>query len=101
MAFALGDIIIDRVQYGYAEDFSGTPLYTLTQLQDATINISAESTDAVDNTGAIVKRFWKAKTGEFTANNAMINLNIIAAGAGEGSATLAETKKVMMDHFIQ
>ena len=100
MAFALGDIIIDRVQYGYAEDFSGTPLYTLTQLQDATINISAESTDAVDNTGAIVKRFWKAKTGEFTANNAMINLNIIAAGAGEGSATLAETKAFDMPRII-
>lgn len=43
MAFTLGDIIIDRLQYGYTEDFSGNPLYTLTQLQDATINISAES----------------------------------------------------------
>ena len=100
MAFTLGDIIIDRLQYGYTEDFSGNPLYTLTQLQDATINISAESTDAVDNTGAIVKRFWKAKTGEFTANNAMINLNIIAAGAGEGSATLAETTAFNMPKII-
>lgn len=100
MAFTLGDIIIDRLQYGYTEDFSGNPLYTLTQLQDATINISAESTDAVDNTGAIVKRFWKAKTGEFTANNAMINLNIIAAGAGEGSVTLAETAAFNMPKII-
>lgn len=101
MAFTLGDIIIDRLQYGYAEDLkSGNPLYTLTQLQDATINISAESTDAVDNTGALVKRFWKAKTGEFTANNAMINLNIIAAGAGEGSATLAETTAFDMPKII-
>ena len=61
MAFTLGDIIIDRLQYGYTEDFSGNPLYTLTQLQDATINISAESTDAVDNTGAIVRDSGRQK----------------------------------------
>ena len=74
MGFTLDDIVIDRVQYGFAEDLDGNPLYTLTQLQDATINISAESTDATDNQGNLIKRFWKAKTGEFTANNAMINL---------------------------
>lgn len=49
MGFTLDDIVIDRVQYGFAEDLNGNPLYTLTQLQDATINISAESTDATDN----------------------------------------------------
>ena len=65
MAFTLDDIIIDRIQYGYAEDFDGNPLYVLTQLQDATINITAESTDAVDNQGTLIKRFWKGKTGEF------------------------------------
>ena len=50
MAFMLDDIIIDRIQYGMAEDFNGNPLYTLTQLADATINITAESKDAVDAT---------------------------------------------------
>ena len=34
MGFTLDDIVIDRVQYGYAEDLSGNPLYALTQLQD-------------------------------------------------------------------
>ncbi len=105
MAFTLGDIIVDRIQYGYAETIEApnkpsTPLYTLTQLQDATINISAESTDAVDNTGALVKRFWKAKTGEFTANNAMINFNVIAASAGEDSVTLASTTPFNMPKII-
>ena len=90
MGFTLDDIVIDRVQYGFAEDLDGNPLYTLTQLQDATINISAESTDATDNQGNLIKRFWKAKTGEFTANNAMINLNVIGAASGEGKRRLQE-----------
>ena len=41
MAFKLDDLIIDRIQYGVAEDFSGNLLYTLTQLNNATINITA------------------------------------------------------------
>lgn len=91
MGFNLGDIIVDRVQYAFAEEKkSGTPLYVLTQLQDVSVNITADSTDAVDNQGTLIKRFWKAKSGELTANNAMINLNIAAAAAGEGSVTNAD-----------
>ncbi len=96
MGFNLGDIIVDRVQYAFAEEKkSGAPLYVLTQLQDVSVNITADSTDAVDNQGTLIKRFWKAKSGELTANNAMINLNIAAAAAGEGSVTTADGKLYM------
>lgn len=64
MSFALGDIIVDRIQYGWAEKFDGTPLYVLTQLSEGTIEISAESKDAVDKDGTLIKRFWQAKTGK-------------------------------------
>lgn len=84
MAFKLDDLIIDRIQVATAEDFSGNVLYTLTQLQEATINISAESNDVTDKDGNLVKRFWRAKTGEFTATNAFINLNILGEEAGSG-----------------
>lgn len=36
---------------GIAETTSGELLYTLTQLSEATIETTAESVDAVDNTG--------------------------------------------------
>ena len=100
MGFNLGDIIVDRVQIGYAETIEtektpSTLLYTLTQLQDVSVNITADSTDAVDNQGTLIKRFWKSKTGELTANNAMINLNIVAAAAGEGSVTSSDGNLTM------
>ena len=84
MAFKLDDLIIDRIQYGVAEDFSGNLLYTLTQLNNATINITATSRDINDARGTLVKRFWDGKTGEFTATNAMLNLNVLGEASGEG-----------------
>lgn len=100
MAFKLDDIIIDRIQYGYAEDFDGNALYSLTQLADATISITAESKDAVDATGTLIKRFWQGKSGEFTANNAMINLNILGAASGEGKVLASAEAPIEMPKII-
>ena len=64
MSFKLDDIVIDRIQMGIATDFDDNPLYTLTQLSDATIDITAESVDATDRDGVLIKRFWRGKTGK-------------------------------------
>lgn len=77
MAFKLGDIIIDRLQFGYGQKSNGTPLYVLTQLSEATIDISADSTDITDKDGNLVYRKYSGKTGEITATNAFLNLAII------------------------
>ena len=67
MAFKLDDIIIDRIQMAVATDFNDNPLYTLTQLNDASIEVTAESKDAVDRDGTLIKRFWQGKTGYLLA----------------------------------
>ena len=82
MSFALGDIIVDRIQFGWAEKFDGTPIYVLTQLSEGSLEITAESKDAVDKDGTLIKRFWNGKTGTFTATNAMINLSMLASNSG-------------------
>ena len=82
MSFALGDVIVDRIQFGWAEKFDGTPIYVLTQLSEGSLEITAESKDAVDKDGTLIKRFWQGKTGTFTATNAMINLSMLASNSG-------------------
>ena len=94
------DIIIDRIQYGVAETFEGELLYTLTQLADATIDVTAESKDAVDATGTLIKRFYQGKSGEFTANNAMLNLNILGAASGEGKISASESAAIAMPKIV-
>lgn len=98
--FKLDDIIIDRIQYGLAEDFNGNPLYALTQLSEATIDVSAESKDAKDKDGTLIKKFWKGKAGTLNAKNAMINLNVIGAASGSGKETATETNLITMPRII-
>ena len=83
MAFKIDDIIVDRIQMAYMEETNGTPIGTLTQLSEATLEVTAESVDSVDKDGTLIKRFWRGKTGTFTATNAMLNLNVMAQMSGD------------------
>lgn len=100
MAFKLGDIIIDRIQHGFAEDFDGNPLYVLSQLDEATINITAESKEAKDRDGSLVKKFWTGKTGKFEATNAMLNLSVIGSASGVDPVIASTGKAVTMPKII-
>lgn len=104
MAFMLGEIIIDRVQYAYGEkkeqDGTFTPVLLMSQLSDFTVDISAESKDAVDAQGTLVKRFWQAKTGEVTATNAMINFSSIGAQNGTDPELATTTNVIKMPRIV-
>ena len=100
MGFKLGDIVIDRVQYGLAENFDGELLYILTQLADSTIEISSESKDATDAQGNLIKRFYQAKNGTYTANNAMINTSIMTAKSGIPAEIASADKAINMPKII-
>ena len=95
MAFALGDLVIDRIVDGVAEASDGTLLYTLTNLQEATIDITADSVDAVDGTGTIIKTFYRGKQGEFTATNSTISLPIINAMSGNAETDTASAQNII------
>ena len=100
MSFKLGDIVVDRIQMGVAESFNGDLLYTLTQLADGTIDTTAESKDAVDKDGTLVKRFWRGKTGTFSANNAMVNINVLGTMSGDAPEIASAEKPIVMPRII-
>ena len=56
MAFKLGDVIIDRLQFGYGAKSNGTPLYALTQLSEMSIEVTAATSDIKDKDGNLVYR---------------------------------------------
>ena len=96
MAFSMDGIIIDRIQMGIAEDFNGNILYTLTQLSEASISVTAESKEARDANGTLIKTFYTGKSGEFTATNAMLDFNIMAEGSGTPKEVASTGKKITM-----
>lgn len=100
MAFALDDIIIDRIQMAIAEKSDGTLLYTLTQLSEATIETTAESKEARDANGSLIKTFYQGKAGTFTATNAMLNLNVLAAATGNEKEVATNVAKIQMPKIV-
>lgn len=97
MAFRLGDKLYKEILYGYAEDLTTTnPLYVLTQLSDGSVEVTAESTEVKDKNGNLVKKIWKSKAGTFSAKNAFVNTNIIAASAGTTPIFASNDNKVTM-----
>lgn len=100
MAFTIGDIIVDRIQVGVAESFDGDLLYTLTQLSEATIETTADSVDATDAQGTLIKRFYRGKQGTFTATNAMLNLNIVGANSGSGVELATTENAIVMPKIV-
>lgn len=59
MAFKLGDLVIDRIVDGVAENSRGDLQFILTNLQEASIEVTADSVDAVDGTGTVIKTFYR------------------------------------------
>ena len=100
MAFKLGDLIIDRIVEGIAEKSDGTLLYRLTNLQEATINITADSVDAVDGVGTVIKTFYRGKTGEFTATNSTISLPVIGAMSGTDAVEASAGSPIAMPRIV-
>lgn len=95
--FKLGDLAIERLVNGVAESLDQTKLlYTLNQLADATIDITAESKEIKDKDGNLIKKSYTSKSGTFTANNAMLNVNILGAQSGSDVIIASDSAKVTM-----
>ena len=101
MSFRLGDKIYKEILYFYTEDLSTqNPLYVLTQLNNASIDITAQSTEVTDKNGNLVKKIWKSKGGSFSATNAFVNTNIIAASSGSTPIFASSDNKVTMPRML-
>lgn len=96
MAFYLGDILVDRIQYGVFEDSSSDIKYLFTNLTEASIDITADTVDATDGTGAVIRTFYRGKTGTLTATNSVLNAAIIAAQTGEDAVNASSASKIVM-----
>ena len=96
MAIKLGNFSIDEILYGVGRDFSGNILYTLDQLQNASIEITSESSDIVDKKGNIVRRIYKSKQGTVNAENAFLNPLIMNNASGSDIKVATATAPIDM-----
>lgn len=89
--FDLNNFVIDRVVRGIAVSqgdnaklgiAAGDVLFSINQITNPSLSCTSESTDAVDALNVPIATFYRAKTAEFSAENALFDMNLLATQAG-------------------
>lgn len=97
MAFDLNNFVIDRIVRGVAlSQKDDSVLFSINQIQNASLNCASESTDAVDAMGTPIATFYRAKTAEFSAENALFDMNLMATQLGTAKKVASADAKVVV-----
>lgn len=100
MAFDLNNFVIDHVVRGTAfSQKDGSVLFTINQIQNPSLNCASESTDAVDALGTPIATFYRAKSAEFSAENALFDLQLMATQLGTTKNVASSTNKITVPAF--
>lgn len=96
----LNNFIIDRVLRGIAQSHTDeSVLFAITQIQNPSLTCSSESVDAVDALGTPVSTFYRSKSAEFSAENAMFDMNLMAVQVGTEKKVASKDNKILTPAF--
>lgn len=91
MAFDLNNVVIDRIVRGIATAQGDNAklgiakddiLFSINQIQNPSLSCTSESTDAVDALGTPIATFYRSKAAEFSAENALFDMALLATQSG-------------------
>lgn len=79
----LNSFVIDRPLRGMMlHSGTGEVLWTINQIEEPSLTVSAETQDAVDALGTPIMSFDRAKSAEFSAQSSLFDLGLLAAQSG-------------------
>ena len=93
--FDLNNFVIDRVIRGVMTNMAGEYLWSVTQITDPSIKVTADSEDVVDAMNSPITSFNRAKKAEFTANNSLFDLSLYAAQNGTKKQVASSSNKIL------
>ena len=97
MAFDINNFVIDRIVRGVAlSQKDDSVLFSINQIQNASLNCASESTDAVDAMGTPIATFYRAKSAEFSAENALFDMNLMATQLGTTKKVASSAAKIVV-----
>lgn len=102
--FDINNFVIDRPIRGtmFSTD-DNSVLWSVTQIEDPSITVNADTTDAVDAIGVPIMSFDRAKNAEFSASNSLLDLDLLAAqsGTAKKKAAVAATLTVPRSQEVE
>ena len=96
MAFDLNNFVVDRPYRATRIDKNtGVALWMIRQLQNPSLNMTAENNDVVDAIGSLIKRFERNKQCTFSGSSAIFDLGLFAAQAGTTKKVASSDAKIV------
>ncbi|MEG1562303.1 MAG: hypothetical protein RR365_01000 [Bacteroides sp.] len=91
----INNFVIDRPLRGVMLHAStGEALWSVNQIENPTLKVTAETADAVDALGTPIVSFDRAKNAEFSAESSLFDLGLMAAQSGSEKVTSSATLAV-------
>lgn len=81
--FDINNFVIDHVLRGImTSSDDGSVMWSINQITDPALNITAENSEAVDALGSVIATFNRSKSAEFSGSNSLFDLGLLAAQSG-------------------
>ena len=95
MAFDVANFVIDRVKRGIMTSTSdGSVMFTINQIEEPSLSVSADEKTAVDAMGTTIASFDTAKNAEFSAQNSLFDMNLLATQMGTTKSVASASSKI-------
>lgn len=100
MAFNKNELIIDRVRSVSVNDLTTKGLlFRLTQIEEPSLNCTAEGEEVTDAVGAVITTMYRSKKATFGASNSLISLDLAAAQYGTKKVIGSDTEKIVVPTY--
>ena len=100
MAFDINNFVIDRIRRGImVSTTDGTVMYSINQITNPSLNCTADETTATDALGTTIMTFQRAKNAEFSAENALFDINLLASQMGTTKSVASASSKIVAPMF--
>lgn len=82
-------------------DTTGEALWSITQINDATLSMTSETADVTDAIGNVITQFDRSKNAEFSGSNALWDLGLSAAQFGNKKNVASASNKIVVPTYEQ
>lgn len=96
----INNLVIERIRrIVMTHSSTGEVLWTINQITNPSLNVTADNAEAVDALGAPIVQFDRAKSAEFSAENSLFDLGLLAAQSGTAIETASSSNKYNVPYF--
>lgn len=100
MGFDINNFVIDHIVRGIMTSSSdGSMLWSVNQLTNPKLAITSDTKDAVDAVGNTIATFNRGKKAQFTAENSLFDLSLLAAQSGATKKIGSAAAKIVVPAF--